>query len=323
MRYSIRIFSIVWSTFAFVALIWTTVEAQYLISSEAGFINRAEGESYITQRGKKDDERVRATPSTQMQDGDRLNLEAGSKMEILLNPGSYLRATENTEIRAVNTSLYRIRFEVIKGSVIIEAGEIDKQTQFEIITPHGLLFITKKGLHRIDTKADLTIVAARQGEIYLGTREQVLGKQAFKIGRGKLAQLTGNSTMALAKLNPDAVDDFDAWSLNRAETIVAANNGILIRSRNQGSLASGWLYDPQLSTYTYIPRKRLYFSPYGFGFFNTYNRCYCCYFGFNNFGFNNFGYFGPHWSTGHPGHRGKAGHGDQHGQPNAGGHRRH
>ena len=167
--------------------------AQYLISTKAGFVNRVEGEVYILRADGEDGEKGRASLGTQMRAGDRLSVAANGFAEALLNPGSYLRLSENTEIRAVNIDFDSVRFELIKGSVIVEIGQIDKKTPIEIVTPHGALTIAKAGLSRIDAKGSATLVAVRQGEIHLGTRDDFMTNQSLKIKRGKVVTLTGSA----------------------------------------------------------------------------------------------------------------------------------
>jgi hypothetical protein len=248
--------------------------AQYLISTKAGFVNRAEGQVYILRADSEDGDRERASLGAQMRAGDRLSVAARGFAEALLNPGSYLRLSENTEVRAVSVDLNSVRFELIKGSVIAEIGQIDKKTPIEIITPHGALTIAKAGLHRIDTKASATLVAVRQGEIHLGTPGAVAAKQSFKIKSGKVATLTGSPQLSksdIAKLDKDAIDNFDTWSFNRAQALTAANVKALSRS---GSLTSGWYYDSFYNFYTFVPTRSWFWSPYGFGFFNNYRDCH-------------------------------------------------
>jgi hypothetical protein len=251
-----------------------TANAQYLISTKAGFVNRAEGQVYILRAGAEDGEKERASLGAQMREGDRLSVEARGFAEALLNPGSYLRLSENSEVRAVSVDLNSVRFELIKGSVIAEIGQVDKKTPIEIITPHGALTIAKAGLHRIDAKESTTLVAVRQGEIHLGTPGDVAAKQSFKIKRGKVATLTGSPQLgqpAIAKLDQDAIDKFDTWSFDRAQALTAANVKALSRS---GSLNSGWYYDSFSNFYTFVPSRSWFWSPYGFGFFNNYRDCH-------------------------------------------------
>jgi|SRR5262245_41835293 len=248
--------------------------AQYLISTKAGFVNRVEGEVYVLRADGEDGEKGRASLGTQLRAGDRLSVAASGFAETLLNPGSYLRLSENTEVRAVSVDLDSVRFELIKGSVIAEIGQIDKKTPIEIVTPHGALTIAKAGLHRIDAKGSATLVAVRQGEIHLGTRSDFAANQSLKIKRGKVLTLTGSALPGqtdVAKLDKDAIDKFDIWSFNRAQALTDANVKALSRS---GVLTAGWYYDPFYRFYTFVPSRSWFWSPYGFGFFNNYRDCY-------------------------------------------------
>lgn len=250
--------------------------AQHMISSKAGFVNRTEGKVYISRHDAAENEKGRASIGTQMKNGDVVSTSAGALAEILLNPGSYLRMNENTEVRALDTSLAKVRFEVIKGTVIFEVGEADKKAPIEIVTPNGSLFAVKAGLHRIDVKETGTLVSARQGEIILGEYNQAMVNQGFKIKRGKYAQLTGNPNPVLAKIDKDKIDSFDTWSFNRASLLMAANQ-MALRQAGSSTLAYGWNYVPFSNCYTFIPRRGLFYSPYGFGFFSSYGNCFACY----------------------------------------------
>jgi hypothetical protein len=261
-------------SFLFAPGLGATAKAQYLISTKAGFVNRVEGQVYILRADGEDGEKARASLGSQMRAGDRLRVENKGFAETLLNPGSYLRLSENTEVRAINIALDSVRFELIKGSVIAEIGQIDKKTPIEIITPQGALTIAKSGLHRIDARDKSTVVSVRQGEIYLGTRSDLAAKQSLKIKSGKVVTLTGSAQPGqsdIAKLDKDSIDKFDMWSFNRAQALTAANVRALSRS---GVLTSGWYYDPSYNFYTFVPSRSWFSSPYGFGFFNNYRDCY-------------------------------------------------
>jgi hypothetical protein len=269
-----RVSLAIFASFLIAAGLGATANAQYLISTKAGFVNRVEGRVYILRADSEDGEKARASLGSQMRAGDRLSVEDKSFAETLLNPGSYLRLSENTEVRAVSISLDAVRFELIKGSVIAEIGQIDKKTPIEIITPQGALTIAKAGLHRIDAKDKATMVAVRQGEIHLGTRSDFAANQSLKIKSGKVVTLTGSAQPGksdIAKLDKDAIDKFDLWSFNRAEALTAANVRALSGS---GVLTSGWYYDPSWNFYTFVPSRSWFSTPYGFAFFNNYRDCY-------------------------------------------------
>lgn len=275
------------------------VNAQHLISTKSGFVNRAEGKVFILRADSEDGSKGRASLGTQMRDGDSLMTEAGSYAELLLSPGSYLRLNENSEVRVINTAFEEIRFELIKGSAIAEVAtaneqvsNINKNSPLEIVTPHGTISIAKDGIYRFDTIAANTLVQVRQGELFVGDRNQFLTGKATKIKRGNAIKLTGGAfgDSDIAKVNKDFSDKFDAWSFNRANTLMAANISALRRSRTMSAMNYGWMYDSFYNCYTFIPRRGLWYSPYGFGFFNSYGNCmYYWPYGYNPYYGNPYG----------------------------------
>jgi hypothetical protein len=271
------------ATMVLMTLLAASGNAQHLISSKAGFVNRAEGKVFILRQDSENGEKGRASLGTQMRDGDRIVTEADSRAELLLSPGSYLRLNENSEVRAVSTSFMQMRFELVKGSAITEiststeqVSTINKNNPVEIVTPNGPVSIAKDGLYRFDITEAGTLVQARQGELTLGTREQFLAGKAFKLGRGKAIRLDGSNAAKpeIAKINKDVADQFDTWSFSRAQTLMAANLSALRRSRTTTAMGYGWMYDSFYNCYTFIPGRGLYFSPYGFGFFNSFGSMY-------------------------------------------------
>ncbi|MGE0886770.1 MAG: FecR domain-containing protein [Blastocatellales bacterium] len=268
--------------FALVAMASIAVNAQYLISTKAGFVNRVEGKVFIQRQDSEDGKRGRASQSTQMRDGDRIITEADSRVELLLSPGSYLRLDQNSEVQAVNTSFEQVRFELLKGAASVEistsseqSDAISKNSPLEIITPHGAVSIGKDGLYRFDAFENNTLIQVRQGELYVGDRASYLARKAFKIKRGNAIKLNNSpvNKSEMAKINKDSADEFDAWCFGRAQTLTAANISALQRSRTMSSLRYGWFYNSFYNCYTFIPSRGLYFSPYGFGFFNSYADC--------------------------------------------------
>lgn len=267
-----------------------SVQAQYLISSKAGFINRVEGKVTLNQAGNSLEGIGSASMGSQMNEGDSIVTEADSNAELLLAPGSYLRMNEKTEVKAVRTSLDNTRFDIIRGSAILEVGEIDKKVPMEIGTPRTVVTLNKVGIYRIDVSGTDVAISVRRGEAFIGTREQALSGSAKKIGNNKVYRLIGDSQPQTAKLSSKVFDAFDQWSYLRSEQLVAANISVLQRSRSRSSMLSGWIYDPLSNGYTYIPSSWMFLNGYGFGFYRSYYNCDMCYF-YPSGGYNN-GYYG-------------------------------
>ncbi len=256
--------------------------AQYLTTTRAGFVNRVEGQVIVQRVGNEENEAGRASLGTQLKEGDQLATLQGSRAEILLSPGSYLRLNENSRVRALGTRFSAMRFEILKGSVIAEVSAEENTTikatnPLEIVTPHGSIAVAKTGVYRFDVQKNTTEVSAFRGECFLGTRDALLAKNALKISKGKTVRLNGSNAAApeLAKIDRPAADDFDEWSFQRAETLVAAHHSVLSRSSALTSLTGGWIFDPFYNCYTFVPFGRRYYTPYGFGFYNSLSACSC------------------------------------------------
>ncbi len=273
------------SRFGFAALslllIAGVAQAQYLVSNKAGLVNRVEGRVNLLPQGGAIEALSKAAMGTQMSEGDRLATESGSYAELLLAPGSYLRLNEKTEIAAVRTMFDSTRFDVLRGSVIVEVGQIDKKLPLEIGTPRTIVTINKMGIYRIDVLDKDVSVSVRKGEAYLGTREQLFANNAIKVGGNKAYRFIGDGPPQATKLNSKVFDAFDQWSYLQAESLVAANYGMLSRTRSRGALLSGWVYDPFSNRYTYIPSSWLFVTPYGFGFYRRFGDCDWCWGGFS------------------------------------------
>ncbi|HZS04118.1 MAG TPA: FecR family protein [Blastocatellia bacterium] len=268
--------------------------AQYLASTKAGFVNRVEGKVLIQRAGNELNNAGRASLGTQMKEGDQLITTADSRAEVLLSPGSYLRLDGSTKLRAVGTRFSAMRFELLAGSVIAEVSaeentNIKQENPLEVVTPHGSVAITKTGVYRLDVRDTYTSVSTHKGELYLGTRDQAVAKTALKVSKDKVARLTGSAaTPEIAKLDRYNTDDFEEWSFQRAETLVAAHRSVLSRSSSLGTLASGWIFDPFYNCYTFVPFGRRFTTAYGFGFYSSYGSCGC----------GNYGYWYPYYGSG-------------------------
>ncbi len=277
---------------AVVLMLSFSVQAQYLISSKAGFINRVEGKANVNQVGNSLEAVSKASMGSQMNEGDSIVTEADSNVELLLAPGSYLRMSEKTEVKAIRTSLDNTRFDVIRGSVILEVGEIDKKVPLEIGTPRTVVTLNKAGIYRFDVVGTDVAISVRQGEAFIGTREQAISGSAKKIGNGKTYRLIGDGQPQTAKLSSKVFDSFDQWSYLRSEQLVAANYSVLKRSRSRNSMLSGWIYDPLSNSYTYIPSSMYFMNGYGFGFYRSYYNCDMCYYNPGGYGNYGGGYYG-------------------------------
>jgi ferric-dicitrate binding protein FerR (iron transport regulator) len=168
-----------------------------------------------------------------MTDGDQLGTGFMSRAEILINPAASLCLDEQAEVRAVNTTLTAARFELLRGDLMIQAGNpmllsegsspfrppvnrtgsMTEALAFEITTPHGILTIVKDGLYRLSIEPSATRVDVFEGEVALGDRSLALRRKAQIIKGGKRATWTGDHPLspAISVLKLKSFDQFDRW----------------------------------------------------------------------------------------------------------------
>ncbi|HEY7545456.1 MAG TPA: FecR domain-containing protein, partial [Blastocatellia bacterium] len=215
-----------------------------------------------------------------------------------LNPGSYLRISENTEVVFLDTSLDNLKIELLRGAAIVEVAVAEREQGAiaSIITPQAEFRIAKGGLYRFDVDAAKTIAVVRKGKLVVPqpdarptknsewvavsngqSRTMVVGT-AVKEGKKIIIEGGQTSIVAVGKKEEDG---FDMWSRDRAQSLIAANKRLM----NRGIIASAiqrrmitrwdspwgigngfWIYNPYSGCYTFVPAWFGYSSPYGWGY---------------------------------------------------------
>jgi hypothetical protein len=230
------------------------VHAQHSISTKAGLVSRIRGQVFI--QHAQGEAREPVSPELQMMDGDRLATEFMSRAEILLNSAAYLRLDEWAEARAVNTRLTEARFELLRGTFVIQAGnpymlrpmgmrgasisrqnpagKLDEALAFELVTPHGIVTIGKDGLYQISIEPSSTRIDVFEGEVALGGRLEAIGNKVQKVKSGRRVRLTGShaSSPAITALKLKPYDDFDGWRFQ------IDDHGIVVRV--EGEAIATW-----------------------------------------------------------------------------------
>ncbi|MGI8655296.1 MAG: FecR domain-containing protein [Pyrinomonadaceae bacterium] len=277
---------------AVTAQIQTQDTTSYLVSAKAGRVNALSGKATVQHSGSA--KRNQLTLKSELDSGDTLRTEAGARTELLLNPGSYLRIAENSEIELTDASLDNLRIKVVRGSAIVEATGTDgTRLLAEIKTPQTKILIDRNGLYRFNvipvtstntastTTAATTEVLVYKGRAVVGSNTLATVKGGSKIIVGS----AGGAQAAIAKLDKKNQDDFDFWSRERAGGLMAANRrltggtitNVLTSYRNNGAYGYGyapyfglWVFDASFSGYTFLPFYSRWSSPYGFGYQNNF-----------------------------------------------------
>jgi hypothetical protein len=258
-------------------LVWTgfvTAEAQsrdrFVISAKAGGINAVSGRTGVQPQGSTEWEQL--TIKDNLEAGDMVKTGIDGRVEMLLNPGAYLRVGENSEFELTNNSLENLEVRLIRGTAIVEAtGTEDTELMINITTPHTKMAIVRRGLYRVNVvPGDATELIVRKGRVLLSDSQT-------KIKGGRKLIFSGH-TFSMAKLEKadKEKDAMEVWSKERAETVAKANRKI--RGRDLSLIMAGfnspwsgftgrssgvWLYNSTYSCFTFVPFLMGWGSPYG------------------------------------------------------------
>ena len=198
---------------------------KFVISARAGGINAITGGATVTSRGG-DSGWQQLMITDDLNSGDRVRTDADGRVEILLNPGSYLRLGGNSEVELLDNSLANLEVKLLRGTVIVEATGADGlELNIGISTPHARLAIVRQGLYRLNVvPQDATELIVRKGRVILGdTHTKIKGgnKVVFSATNVIVAKLTDEE-----KKNKD---DVEIWSKQRGQTLAQANRKITNR----------------------------------------------------------------------------------------------
>lgn len=258
--------------FADVGAANATETAAYFISAKSGMVNYVEGKPTVSNLESSDPRQV--APRQQLAKGEVLQTGADQRVEMLLNPGTYLRVAENSRVRVVATAFEDMRFSLEKGTAILESLSLRRKVhQLQILTPSGDLRVLKKGLYRFEVgtagEVRVTVYRGKLRWIQDQTRVAVLKSgKAFNLNRSAKGRLH------FSKVGEGPFDEIDRWSRKRAVALIAANAKIpswmsrSALSRYGMRSAGGWVYDPFSRMYTFIPFHYLLKSPYGLAYGN-------------------------------------------------------
>ena len=258
--------------FANAGAVNATETSAYFISAKSGMINYVEGKPTVSNLELSDARQV--LPRHQLVEGDVLQTEADQRVEMLLNPGTYLRVAENSRVRVVATGFEDMRFALERGTAILESLSLRRKVhQLHILTPSGDLRVLKKGLYRFEVgDAGEVRVAVHTGKLRWMRGETKVA--ALKSGKVFDLNRSAKRRLRYAKVEKEPFDDIDRWSRKRAVALIAANAKIpswMSRSAlSRYGLRSngGWVFDPFSRMYTFIPFHYLLRSPYGLAYGN-------------------------------------------------------
>lgn len=249
---------------------------KYVISAKAGGVNYVEGTASVVRKSGKSS---RLLKGDTLEIGDRVSTGQDGKIEILLNPGSYLRLGAMSAFEFTTTSLDDLQLRLDSGSAILEVFAADEFT-VAVATPKTKFVILETGVYRVDVAGD----GARL-EVWKGLAK-VAGREDMAKG-GRAITSSGSGSTVIAKFDRDEKDALDVWSKERGKQLAKLSERLRNRDVRTALMRSYlgrgwnvfgsfglWVYDPFYGGFVFLPFGRGWYSPYGYN--------YNCYLGWYN-----------------------------------------
>jgi len=230
--------------------------AQDLISAQSGLVHYIEGEVFIG------DKAIRMKPGEypSVKAGQHLRTTEG-RAEVLLTPGVFLRVAENSEIAMVSTALTDTRMEVVNGSLILEAGEVQKAQGIELTVAGTVLDVRKRGVFRVDAGTPPRV------RVYDGEVTVAEPGRPVTVKEGKQVVLT--SVPVVEKFAKEETDSFYRWAGRRSGYLATANMSAA-RRMHENSVpwhVGGWYYSPFFGMFTYVPLRGRYTNAWNHSYY--------------------------------------------------------
>lgn len=264
---------------AALALLSLSAYSQNVISAKSGLIHYVEGRVLLD--GNPVEPRQGHFP--QMKETSVLRTEAG-RAEVLISPGAasppgdafwrqgpwvaqaspsgvFLRVGENTELRLVSGRITDAHLELISGSVLLECAEMLKDNAVTVSFREAEITIREDGLYRLDSDPP-------ELRVYSGRAVVETGGQLLSVKGGRALTLDG--ALALRKFNDKAGDALYRWGKRRSEYIAMANlsSAKYLHDAGIGWRTGGWCWNPYFGMFTFVPRRGVWYSPFGYRFFS-------------------------------------------------------
>lgn len=242
--------------------------AQPVTSAKSGVVSYLEGKVYLG------DERLEFSTVhfPQIKEGATLRTEDG-RAEVLLTPGVILRLGENSSLKMLTNRLIDTRLELLTGSAVVEADNLEKDTSVTVVCKSGTVGLSRMGIYRFDAEPGRLKVFKGLADVKLGS-ETV---ESIEVPGGKMISL-GGDTAAAEKFDIEDTDSLDRWSGRRAGMVAAANPSAAKQTASSrpwftigmgmGIAACGWVWNPWYGMYTYVPCRGTMNSPYGYRYWS-------------------------------------------------------
>jgi hypothetical protein len=244
---------------------------QAVISTHSGVVHFFEGS--VTVAGQPLENQLGRFAS--VPEGAELRTQRG-RAEVLLTPGVFLRIGDDSAIRMLSNTLADTRVELLTGSAMVEAAEVQPDTAVTLIYQGWEARLGAKGMYRLDAEPARFWVEEGKAAVCEGA-------DGFPVAVEQGMDLPLAKVLVPERTTGQPRDTLSDWSNGRSESI-SADNSIAANIEDPASMSG----DPGLTMgmggmgggFTYFPMLGL--SAYGMGMSPLYGAAAPMQMGFNS-----------------------------------------
>ena len=240
-------------------------------SALPGTLNYVEGQAQFNGQSLS----AKSIGQATLEVGQTLNTQNG-KAEILLTPGVFLRAGDNTELKMVADGLTNTALDLVQGHAMVEVADLYKQNDIRIRAGNATAHLLKPGLYDFDLNHN-------QIRVFDGQASVEEGDKSITVKGGHEVAVADTAPKKAEKFDKKAFanDDLYKWSSLRSAYLAEANIDAARTELANGGYGAGWygpgfwgpgwdgwFWDPWFSAFTFVPADGIFFSPFGWGFFS-------------------------------------------------------
>lgn len=147
-------------------------------------------------------------------EGDSVQSVGGSKVELQLDHGNFVRLGPDTEIELLELARQRFRIRLLQGTLLYSELP-DSEADMDIETPSVAVRPQQKGQYRVEVGPESTVVAIRRGEAEIASEA---GAQVLASGRALIVRDSpGGLQTEAVRTRP--MDALDRWAAERDKVL--------------------------------------------------------------------------------------------------------
>ena len=236
---------------------------QNMNAARPGTVNYVEGQATI------DGEPLtsKSVGNAELAQGQTVATISG-KVEVLLTPGVFLRLGDNSSVTMVSPTLLKTEVQIDRGSAEIEVDQLYKQNTLLVDQGPSQTVLLKDGLYEFNAiSATMGTMRVFDGEAAVSP--SLTAKKWIRVKAHHQLAIDGQPAKP-QNFNDDEVASTDAlynWSELRSNYLGQANLNMAEQYAGE-DYDPGWMWDPYMSMYTWMPGDGLFWGAFGDGFYS-------------------------------------------------------